>query len=325
MKLDAVELSIVIPLFNDSDVIEELFKRLSKSINYLKGNIEIILVDDGSLDGTTEEVKQYSSILQGHNLKLIKLMRNFGQMSAITAGVEAAKGKYTVLIDSDLQDRPEHILLLLEKIKEKNVPMVISKRKKRKDSFLKKLGSKTFHFLSSKLIDMKFPQDVGVFRIFETKYFSQVSNTDDKTTPILSLMYWAGIKYETIELDRDERFAGESGYNLSKMVSLALDRIFSFSTTPIRLATYIGIFIGLSSLILSISLIIRKTFFGGVVPGWTATAVIMLTSTGINLIFMGVIGEYLSRTYQETKKRPKYLVDYTKEFNNISTKKDLAS
>ena len=318
-------LSIVIPVYNDEEVIEELFKRLDSSLSKLNLSVEVILIDDGSQDNTIQTIQNHSNLLEKWNLKLIKLMRNFGQMAAITAGVENAEGKYTVLIDSDLQDRPEHIELLYKILIEKNIPMVISKRKKRKDSFLKKLGSKTFHFLSSKLIDMKFPQDVGVFRIFETKYFLQLLNTDDKTTPTLSLMYWAGVSFETIELDRDERFAGTSGYNFTKMVAMALDRIFSFSTTPIRLATYTGISLGLLSFALSTLLIIRKVFFGGVVPGWTATSVIMLTSTGINLVFLGVIGEYLSRVYQETKKRPKYFIDSVEKLSRQNTKQDIAS
>ena len=318
-------LSIVIPVFNDEEVIEELFKRLDSSLSKINQSAEVILIDDGSQDNTIQTIQYHSNLLEKWNLKLIKLMRNFGQMAAITAGVENAEGKYTVLIDSDLQDRPEHIELLYKILIEKNVPMVISKRKKRKDSFLKKMGSKTFHFLSSKLIDMKFPQDVGVFRIFETKYFMQLLNTDDKTTPTLSLMYWAGVSFETVELDRDERFAGTSGYNFTKMVAMALDRIFSFSTTPIRLATYTGISLGLLSFALSTLLIIRKVFFGGVVPGWTATSVIMLTSTGINLVFLGVIGEYLSRVYQETKKRPKYFIESVNKLSSSDSKKDIAA
>ena len=318
-------ISVVIPIFNDEEVIPELFDRLRDSLIKTNAIIEIIFVDDGSVDNSVELIKSKAFILENFKVNLITLTRNFGQMAAITAGVENAKGKYTVLIDSDLQDRPEDIELLYKIIVEKNVPMVISKRKKRKDSFLKKLGSKTFHFLSSKLIDMKFPRDVGVFRIFETKYFLQLLNTDDKTTPTLSLMYWAGISFETVELDRDERFAGTSGYNFTKMVAMALDRIFSFSTTPIRLATYTGISLGLLSFALSTLLIIRKLFFGGVVPGWTATSVIMLTSTGINLVFLGVIGEYLSRVYQETKKRPKYFIDSVEKLSRQNTKQDIAS
>ena len=304
-----IELSIVIPIYNDELVIEELFSRLDRSLSNFNFSIEIILINDGSQDNSVNEIIKNYEVLKSYDLKLIQLTRNFGQMAAISAGSDNAKGIYTVLIDSDLQDRPEDIISLYNKIKESNVPMVIAERKKRDDSFLKKLGSQVFHFLSTSLINIKFPKNVGVFRIFETSSYKKLSVLRDTTTPPISLMYWAGIKYETIALERDKRFAGESGYSLLSLISLALDRIFSFSTTPIRMATYIGIFFSLTSFIMATILIAKKIFLGGILPGWTTTVVLVLTSTGINLFFLGIIGEYLSRVYQETKKRPRYIID----------------
>lgn len=313
-----MDLSIVRPFFNDEEVISELFQRLYTSLEKINLSIEIVLVDDGSFDNTIKIIENESYRLSNYNLKLIKLMRNFGQMAAITAGTSNAKGKYTVLMDSDLQDRPEHIELLYKKIIEKELPMINSYRRKRKDSTLQVIGSKIFHLLSTKLKDLKFPRDVGVFRIFETKYFIQMLNTQDNTTTILSLMDWTGVKYETIELDRDKRFSGKSGYSFSKMISLALDRVFSFSTTPIRFATYAGIILGVTAFFISLLLVIQKLFFLKTVAGWVSTVVIMLISTALNLIFLGVIGEYLSRIYQETKKRPKYLIEEVKYPNRKS-------
>ena len=319
------EISIVIPVFNDADVIKELFLRLKATLNLFNFPCEIILVDDGSRDNSLSQIDEHAGILAGYELRIISMMRNFGQMAALTAGIENAQGKYTVLMDCDLQDRPEDIEALYKKIKNSKLPMIICKRKSRDDSFIKKLGSNFFHYLSTKFINLKFPTNAGVFRIFETSYYQKIAVLSDSTTPPLSLMYWAGIKYDTIKLDRDKRFAGKSGYNLSSMVSLALDRIFSYSTTPIRLATYLGIVIGLISIVTSIVLVARKILYGGIVPGWTTTIVILLLTTSINLFFLGIIGEYLSRVYQETKKRPKYVIDSIKSLNKEGTSGKIAS
>jgi dolichol-phosphate mannosyltransferase len=299
-------LSILVPIYNDNEVIDELITRLLSVLPDICLKYEIVLIDDGSSDNSWEKIewvsKQYTSVVG------LKLIRNFGQQNAIACGLDYVTGDYTVVMDSDLQDRPEDIPLLLNAILNSNASMAIARWITRKDSFFKKAVSKIFYKVSNRVTSINLQPNLGVFRIIKKDIIEELKKYPEKTSTSLGLLYWIGVDYVAVDLNRDERFAGKSGYNLSKMLKLTMDRIFSFSMFPIRAAIYTGFTISLISFLFAITLTIRNIFFK-VVPGWTSIIVIVLFLFGINFIFLGIIGEYLGRVFLEARGRPKYIIE----------------
>ena len=218
-----IELSIIIPVFNDQEVLHELYRRLKLVVFELEKTYEIIFVDDGSEDDSLIILKGLLS--KDRNIRIVKLIRNFGQSNAISAGLEYSRGDIIVIIDSDLQDRPEDILKLLNALEENDVQMAVAKWVSRKDSIVKKFISSTFFIISKLITKIHHPSNLGVFRAFKREAYKKVKAFPNKSGTILSRFYRAEITYTTVDLIRDERFAGESGYNLKKMFKLAFDRI----------------------------------------------------------------------------------------------------
>lgn len=299
-------LSIVIPVYNDEEVLDELVKRLIPVAGSLSDDFEVIFIDDGSKDQSWNILMK----LQKSNprLKIIKLARNFGQSNSTAAGLDHAGGDIIVIMDSDLQDRPEDIPKLIQSMEENDTDMAIVKWLSRKDTFSKVFVSRLFHTVSNRITNLHYEPGLGVFRVMRRSVLDQIKSIPETTGTILSLMYWSGFEYSIVELQRDARYAGASGYNLRKMLKLAADRIFSYSRFPIRVATYVGLTVGGLSFIFGIYLIIRRLVNENIPAGWTSTLVAMAFLFGINFFFLGIIGEYLGRTYLETKGRPKYII-----------------
>jgi len=299
-------LSIVIPVYNDEDVLDELNRRLIPVAEAIAEDFEVIFIDDGSKDQSWKILVQ----LQKSNpkLKIIKLARNFGQSNSTAAGLDHAKGDIIVIMDSDLQDRPEDIPKLIDSMEENDTDMAIVKWISRKDSFSKKFVSRFFHTVSDRITNLHYEPGLGVFRVIRKSALDQIKNIPETTGTTLSLMYWSGFEYSIVELRRDARYAGASGYNLRKMLKLAADRIFSYSLFPIRVASYAGLTVGGLSFVFGILLILKRLFNENVPAGWTSTLVLLAFLFGINFFFLGVIGEYLGRIYLETKGRPKYTI-----------------
>jgi len=299
-------LSIVIPVYNDEDVLDELVRRLIPVAKSLSEDYEVIFIDDGSRDQSWKILIK----LQKSNpkLKIIKLARNFGQSNSTAAGLDHASGDIIVIMDSDLQDRPEDIPKLIQSMEENDTDMAIVKWISRKDSFSKKFFSKLFHSISNRITNLHYEPGLGVFRVLRKNALDQIKSIPETTGTTLSLMYWSGFDYSIVELQRDARYAGASGYNLRKMLKLAADRIFSYSRFPIRVATYVGLTVGGLSIIFGILLIIKRLVNENIPAGWTSTLVLLAFLFGINFFFLGIIGEYLGRTYLESKGRPKYII-----------------
>jgi len=299
-------LSIVIPVYNDEDVLDELVRRLIPVAEEIADDFEVIFIDDGSKDQSWKILMQ----LQKSNPKLIniKLARNFGQSNSTAAGLDHSKGDIIVIMDSDLQDRPEDIPKLIDSMEENDTDMAIVKWISRKDSFSKIFFSRLFHTVSDRITNLHYEPGLGVFRVIRKSALDQIKNIPETTGTTLSLMYWSGFEYSIVELERDARFAGASGYSLRKMLKLAADRIFSYSLFPIRVASYVGLTVGGLSMVFGIVLIIKRLINENVPEGWTSTLVLLAFLFGINFFFLGVIGEYLGRIYLETKGRPKYTI-----------------
>lgn len=297
--------SIVVPVYNDQEVIEELLKRLHPVACSLAEKYEIILVNDGSRDQSWEKLQLVHSQYEG--VVIANLSRNFGQQSAIAAGLSLTQYDYIVLMDSDLQDRPEDIPTLLDALLKHNASMAIAQWISRDDKSLKKLVSNLFYQVSERVTEIHIQPKLGIFRVMKRQVVEELNKFPEKTATTVSLLYYIGSNYVCVPLKRDARFAGKSGYNLRKMLSLTFARIFSFSMFPIRMATYTGFTIATLSFLVGIILIIRR-LCGFVLPGWTSMMVLMLFMFGLNFAFLGILGEYIGRVFLETKARPKYLI-----------------
>ena len=300
-------ISVVVPIYNDSEVIHELIKRLSPVLESITADYEIILVDDGSRD---DSWLQMLAVRQANaSIKAVRLSRNFGQQSAIAAGLSLTSKELIVLMDSDLQDRPEDIPVLIDALlADEKATMAIAQWEERKDSRLKLAVSRLFQRVSNSITEIHTMPRLGIFRVMKKSVVEELRNFPEKTATTVSLLYYIGSRYVAVPLKRDARFAGKSGYNLSKMLALTFARIFSFSMFPIRIVTYLGALLCVGSMVAALALIIYK-LVGNVVAGWTSMMVLMLFLFGLNFAFLGVLGEYIGRIFLETKQRPKFMID----------------
>ena len=300
-------ISVVVPIYNDSEVIHELIKRLGPVLDSITADYEIILVDDGSRD---DSWLQMLAVRQANaSIKAVRLSRNFGQQSAIAAGLSLTSKELIVLMDSDLQDRPEDIPVLIDALlADEKATMAIAQWEERKDSRFKLAVSRLFQRVSNSITEIHTMPRLGIFRVMKKSVVEELRNFPEKTATTVSLLYYIGSRYVAVPLKRDARFAGKSGYNLSKMLALTFARIFSFSMFPIRIVTYLGALLCVGSMIAALTLIIYK-LVGNVVAGWTSMMVLMLFLFGLNFAFLGVLGEYIGRIFLETKQRPKFMID----------------
>lgn len=300
-------ISVVVPIYNDSEVIHELIKRLGPVLESITADYEIILVDDGSRD---DSWLQMLTVRQANAcIKAVRLSRNFGQQSAIAAGLSLTSKELIVLMDSDLQDRPEDIPVLIDALlADEKATMAIAQWEERKDSKFKLAVSRLFQRVSNSITEIHTMPRLGIFRVMKKSVVDELRNFPEKTATTVSLLYYIGSRYVAVPLKRDARFAGKSGYNLSKMLALTFARIFSFSMFPIRIVTYLGALLCVGSMVAALALIIYK-LVGNVVAGWTSMMVLMLFLFGLNFAFLGVLGEYIGRIFLETKQRPKFMID----------------
>ena len=300
-------LSVVVPIYNDEEVIAELMRRLTAVLETIVSEYEVILVDDGSRDRSWLCMQEAKS--QYEHLRIARLSRNFGQQNAIAAGLSLTEKDLIVLMDSDLQDRPEDIPVLIDALlANPQATMAIAQWEHRKDSWLKQAVSRLFQNVSNSITDIHTMPRLGIFRVMKKSVVTELRNFPERTATAVSLLYFIGSKYVAVPLKRDARFAGSSGYNLSKMLALTFARIFSFSMVPIRIVTYMGALLCVGSMIAALGLIIYK-LVGNVVAGWTSLMVLMLFLFGLNFAFLGVLGEYIGRIFLETKQRPNYIIE----------------
>lgn len=299
-------LSVVVPVYNDQEVLQELYRRLNPVVESLATHYEIVLVDDGSKDHSWDEIMKLREA--DDHIVAVKLARNFGQQNSIAAGLNVAKGEIIVLMDSDLQDRPEDIPVLINTLLKSGTQMAIAQWQTRQDTWAKRTVSNIFNRVSNTITAIHIEPHLGVFRAIRRSVVDELKKFPEKTSTTLSLLYYIGANYAIVPLKRDARFAGKSGYNVRKMFGLTFARIFSFSMFPIRIVTYLGMFMSIISFLVGIALIFYK-LFGNVVTGWTSTIVLILFLFGLNFAFLGVLGEYIGKVFLETKQRPNYIIE----------------
>jgi glycosyltransferase involved in cell wall biosynthesis len=307
-------LSIVVPMYNESDGIEIFFNTLKPILENCKQkrlveNYEIICIDDGSVDETANLLTQKAET--DSQVKLLKLSRNFGKEVALTAGLDHASGDIIIPIDADLQDSPEIIPEMIEQW-QNGFDVVLAKRKNRDtDSALKRFTAKLFYYLIGKISHINIPANAGDFRLIDRKVLNSLVTCKERTRFMKGLFAWQGFSTTEVLFTRQPRAAGEPKQNYRSLIGLALDGIFSFSTAPLRIWMWVGVWIATISLVYAGMIMFRTLFLGVDVPGYASIMTTVLFIGGIQLISLGVLGEYISRIYKEVKQRPLYIVDVT--------------
>ena len=297
-------LTVIVPAFNENETIEEFYARLSMAMNAIQQNYEIVFINDGSQDGTLSTMKRLQD--KHGTITIVDLSRNFGKEIATTAGIDNAKGDASVIIDADLQDPPELIEKLIEKWSE-GYDVVYAQREQREgETWLKKKSAELFYLLMQKLGPVKLPINTGDYRMMSEEATEAVKQLREHNRFMKGIFAWIGFPSVGVTYNRDSRYAGETKWNYIKLWSLAIDGITSFTIAPLKLATYLGLTIAAASFFYATYIIFNTLVIGEAVRGFPTLAILILFLGGIQLIFLGVIGEYLGRIFSETKNRPLY-------------------
>lgn len=300
-------LSIVVPVFNEREVIDAFYQRLNKVLGSLQSfAYEIIFVDDGSKDGSYQKLVDLA--ISDKNIKIVKFSRNFGHQLAITAGTDFAQGDAVVIIDADLQDPPEVIRDFIAK-SEEGYDVVYGVRKKREgEGKMKLFTASLFYRMLKTLTKVDIPVDTGDFRLMSKRAVAHLSQLREQDRFVRGLVSWIGFKQAPVYYQREKRYAGETKYPYKKMLKFALDGLTSFSSVPLKLATLLGYFTSFLALLYGCSVFIQK-ILGITVQGWATIMVGMLFLGGVQLICIGIMGEYIARIFNQTKQRPMYIVE----------------
>ncbi|WP_340614275.1 glycosyltransferase family 2 protein [Xenorhabdus thailandensis] len=301
-----MKISLVVPVFNEEEAIPIFYKTVRENEELKKYDVEIIFINDGSKDSTENIINALS--LADEQVVALNFTRNFGKEPALFAGLDHATGEAIIPIDVDLQDPIEVIPQLIEKWKQ-GADVVLAKRTDRStDGWLKRKTAEWFYKLHNKISTPKIEENVGDFRLMSRETVENIKLLPERNLFMKGVLSWVGGKVDIVEYSRAERSAGESKFNGWKLWNLALEGITSFSTFPLRMWTYIGLFVGAISFVYGGWMIIDKLIWGNPVPGYPSLLVSILFLGGIQLIGIGVLGEYIGRIYVESKKRPKYLI-----------------
>ncbi|MCY8495990.1 glycosyltransferase family 2 protein [Bacillus atrophaeus] len=315
-----IQYSIVVPVYNEELVIQETYQRLKEVMDRTKENYELLFVNDGSRDRSVEILREHSLI--DPRVKVIDFSRNFGHQIAITAGMDYAQGNAIVVIDADLQDPLELILDMIEKWKE-GYNVVYAVRTKRKgETFFKKQTAAMFYRLLRSMTDIDIPIDTGDFRLLDRKVCDEMKKLKEKNPFVRGLVSWVGFKQTAVEYERDERLAGETKYPLKKMLKLSMDGITTFSHKPLKLASFAGILMSGAGFLYMLIVLYKKLFTDSTITGWSSLIVIELLFSGIILLMLGMIGEYIGRIYDEAKDRPLYIVQKSYGLENRKLYRD---
>ena len=311
--------TILVPAYNEQEVLHLLYDRLKNimddNINY---NFEILFVNDGSKDNTLNIIQELRD--NDRRVCYVNLSRNYGKETAMMAGLDYSKGDCVIILDADLQDPPELIPEML-KYWEEGFDDVYAKRRSRKgESFLKKFTSKMYYALLQLVTKIEIQKDTGDFRLLDRRCVEALKQIRESQRYTKGLFSWIGYNKKEILFDRDPRAAGKTKWNYGKLINLSIDGLTSFTTAPLRFAAIIGIIVSLIGFFYMLIIIFKTLFFGIDVAGYASTLVVILFLGGLQLIFLGVIGEYLGRAFYESKHRPLYFIDRYNEEKETNLK-----
>ena len=315
-EIHTYKLDVVVPLYNDEEVIESLCETVFNTLQNKFQSIRMILIDDGSTDESYSVALRMRSVYDA--IDVIKLAGNFGQHRAILAGLRSTSADLVAVMDSDLQDRPEHIPALVDRMFEDGTSLAIARRIRRVDSLKKRLFSRLFATTSNLLVPFKVDPHLGAFRVMRQSVVEQICEVKEHTGTPFSMLYSLRVPYSAVDLEREARTAGTTGYTFKKSLKLASDRIMTYSIKPIRLAIVLGIMFGLFSIAIAGYSIVNYILVDRVAPGWTSIVFVTSFFGGLNLLFLGILGEYIGRIYIESRGVPNYIVQETTVQDNDS-------
>ena len=304
---DVPDYSIVVPVYDEQEALPELYERLRWLLERLDGDAEVILVDDGSRDDSYALMLDLNR--RDPRFKLLQLSRNFGHQVAITAGLDFAAGRAVIVMDADLQDPPEAALAMAERWREGFDVVYGVRRERRGETRFKRITAAVFYRLLQRLADVEIPADAGDFRLLDRKALDAYLAMREHDRYVRGMVSWVGFNQIGVAYNRDERRAGTTKYPFRKMIKFAADGIVSFSNAPLRLALGLGFLVSASSFLYGFVAILLNVTGAFTVPGWTSIIIVTSFLGGVQLIVLGVIGEYVGRTYVETKGRPLYVVN----------------
>ncbi|PIE35502.1 glycosyltransferase [candidate division KSB3 bacterium] len=299
------QISLIFPVYNEAEVLPMLFDRVHGLLNQLAYDVEVIFVNDGSHDRSLELMTEFHR--RDPRFKVIDFSRNFGHQVAISAGIDFAQGEAVILLDADLQDPPELLPEFLKKWEE-GYKVVYAVRKTRQEHALKRASYATFYRILQKISNIPIPLDSGDFCLMDRVIVDTIKSMRERNRFVRGLRSWAGFQQIGLEYDRDARQGGDVKYTLPKLMKLALDGIFSFSNFPLQIASYSGFIVSVASFLGILIYLYKKLIIGGEPQGFPTLVIVVLFLGGIQLISLGVIGEYIGRIYDEVKRRPTYIV-----------------
>ncbi|CAH7013609.1 Polymyxin resistance protein ArnC, glycosyl transferase [Vibrio chagasii] len=302
----AVLLSIIVPFYNEQEVLEEFHSRLAKVLDSLPITSEIVYVDDGSKDNSLDVVSSFTSI--NSSISVIGLSRNFGKESAMSAGLEHCRGQAVILLDADLQDPPELIPQMIAKWREGYDVVNMQRRQRDGETWFKKFSAASFYKVMNAAAKIDVPENVGDFRLLSREVVDHINQLPERNRYMKGIYSWPGFRQATIQFNRDARFCGETKWNYLKLIGLAMDGITSFSIRPLRIATAVGGLVALSAFIYGMVIVFKTMMFGEPITGYPSMMVVQLALGGIQLLSIGLMGEYIGRIFIETKNRPLYLI-----------------
>lgn len=302
-----VFLSVVVPFYNEEEGIDAFFAHVIPALNAITHDWEIICINDGSKDATLAMLKTHQAAEP--RIKFISLSRNFGKEAALTAGLHHAYGQVVVPLDADLQDPPELIQDMIVKWREGYKVVLATRRTRQGEGLVKRGSAWAFYRLMTHVMSVKLPENTGDFRLMDQQVVQVLRLLPERTRFMKGLFAWTGFSTTQIYFDRPGRLHGQVKQNYSRLWQLAKDGLFSFTTLPLRVTTYLGIFISTAAFSYAAWLILRTMIWGVDVPGYASIMAVVLCMGGIQLICLGIMGEYLGRIYRETKQRPLYVVE----------------
>jgi glycosyltransferase involved in cell wall biosynthesis len=301
------EISVVLPVFNEQDGLRELYHRVKGVLVGTGLRHEVIFVNDGSRDHSWDRILSLAT--EDRTVKAVNLSRNFGHQLAITAGIDVSSGNTVVVMDSDLQDPPELIPTLYEKYREGFDVVYAQRRKRDGETWFKRITAGLFYRIIRRMTTIDIPVDTGDFRLMSRRVVDDLKRLQEQSRFVRGLVTWVGYNQTPVLYDRDRRYGGETKYSIGKMMKFAFDGITGFSSQPLRLASHAGLLCAAGSLLLMVVLTVYKISGGqGLIPGWTSLAVAVLFLGSLQLLAIGILGEYIGRIYEEAKHRPLYLV-----------------
>lgn len=302
---DRPDLSVVIPIYNEEETIPELVRRLTAVLDSSKRPGEVIFVNDGSMDSSLELLRGFAG--EDRRIKVIDLSRNFGHQAAILAGLSRASGRAVIMMDGDLQDPPELIPDLVSLWEDGN-KVVFAVRRSRRESLPKRLAYRAYYRILRSVSYVPIPVDSGDFSLIDSRVRDLIVTLPERNKFLRGLRAWAGFRQARFEYDRSERYAGDPKYTFTKLVRLALDGLVSYSFMPLRLTYLLGLIVSAGSFLLASIYVLQRLFGADPIPqGFTTLAVLMLFLGGVQLIAIGVLGEYVGRVYDEVKARPPFV------------------